>query len=124
VAVYQMYAKINVRENPKWKSRIDISETRGNTCHKTQNEIKQNKNATQKIKTLSKTDHTKTLIVNQGAREGYTIPVILPIVKSDKCLVGDGGKKNLRIKEKIHCHYRNEYFVTVDHIVMKTVDFL
>jgi predicted ABC-type ATPase len=85
VAVYQRYAKINVRENSKWKSRIDISDTRSNTCHKTQNENKQNKNATQKNKTLSKTDHTKTLTVNQGAREGYTVPVILLIVKSDKC---------------------------------------
>jgi len=36
----------------------------------------------------------------------------------------DRGKKSLRKKEKIHCHLRYEYFVTVNQKVITTVEFL
>jgi hypothetical protein len=47
--------------------------------------------------------------------------LLIYIVKSDKCLVGDRGNTKLRTKENIHCHLRYGYFGMVNQIVMATV---
>ena len=59
--------------------------------------------------------------VNLGPCEGQAVPVWYktPSVLITASLVGDWGKKGKM--EKIHCHVRNRYFVTVN--VMKIVAF-
>jgi hypothetical protein len=50
--------------------------------------------------------------------------LVIYIVKSHKNIVGDWGQKSRCKKETIHCQLRNGYFVTVNQIVMTTINWL
>ena len=62
------------------------------------------------------------LVVNPDTRAGYAVPasyktqtmLFIYIVKFDKGIVGVRGKtKKIHKKQKIHCHLRYGYFVTM-----------
>ena len=93
----------------------------------TRNSMQPNKIKTaQKSKTMSYTYSTKKPGVNTGIREGQSVPVsyktsvVIFMVNSGIGIFGVTGKT----REKIHCHLRNEYFVTVNQFVMMTVEIL
>ena len=65
---------IHVRENRRGNQEWTIQRHRQQLAHNTQNEDKQNKNLTQKIKKMSNMNLTKTSVVNLCAREGKTVP--------------------------------------------------
>ena len=51
--------------------------------------------------------------------------LLISIAKSDKSIVGDGGKKTIILTEEtIHCHLKYEYCLAVNQIVMTTVEYL
>jgi hypothetical protein len=66
---------INVRENRRDNQDWTIQRHREHLANNTQNEDKQNKNLTQKIKKMSNMNPTKTSVVNLCAREEKTVHV-------------------------------------------------
>jgi len=125
--------QINVRKLKK-QSRIDIPETLallGTQDDDNQNnKIKPNK--TQKAKKMSNTDYirnrgwTQVLVNDKQFHVLIKHPPCYSYIQSKpvKELAAINKRKHLRKKKKIHYHLRCGYFVTVNQIVMTTVEFL
>ena len=64
--------------------------------------------------------------VNRCSHKGQAVSIyyktlmVLLIFKFGKGLVGGRGRKNGRSMEKIHCHFRNGYFVTVNQFQQRS----
>ena len=56
----------------------------------------------------------------QAVSISYKTLMVLLIFKFGKGLVGGRGRKNGRSMEKIHCHFRNGYFVTVNQFQQRS----
>ena len=100
-------------------------------CALNKNETNKTKITTQKAKKMGNLDPTKRLVVNPGVHRVQAVPVyykallVLVKVKSGKKILSViDERNNLRKREKIHCHLRNEYFVTVSQFVMRIVKYL
>ena len=65
------------------------------------------------------TQKTKKMTNNQVSRT-----VSSSYILGDTRHIADRGKRNLRYKERVHCHLRYGYFVTVTQIVITTVELM
>ena len=65
------------------------------------------------------TQKTKKMTNNQVSRT-----VSSSYILGDTRHIADRGKRTLRYKERVHCHSRYGYFVTVTQIVITTVELM
>ena len=76
------------------------------------------------IRTLQRTSQRRAP-EGLNVSTSYKTPVVLLIytVQSGKSIGTHRGKKHLRKKYKIYCHLRYGYFITVNRIVITTLEF-
>jgi hypothetical protein len=139
--LYQEFYAINVKENRRDNQEFENPETlatlgtqptgwrqsrdTGNIGHTTQ----QDEDNPETLATLG-TQPTGWRQSRDTGNIGHTTPQdednnkkypavwLIHIAKYDKSLVDGRGKKNLRKKEKIHCHLRYGYFITMSNAVV------